>query len=749
MQKSRALLAVLSLIGAIGVTYACISGNVGDDQSLKLGDAGLLAPFRFNYRGEFDMVFGKLPESGEKYDEVAASKEVVLRDVLRQLKLELERRGDAKAGDKLKTMEDAMKVLLKGGDSHEWDSGLKNTLKELPAEFRLYATSLIGGREWQLQKMNELLALPQEERSHLTGLAHYRKARLLTLMSNWDKREYDWEKADYNATKQRLREIREHLESALLAFKNGAPDIGQISRTATCWLANSYSEIMPFHKLKDLQEADPARSLKIYLAMWKGGDHMGYDCAYSLIRTLAMERVGHFACAQDPDLRRLMTLYLCSGGDRSAGHEPDGAEGGDIAAWLENLRWLKVDFSDDAARVASLQYFAGNYADCEKTLTLCAEDDLTAAMLRSRMELRLGRRLEAAEALRPAVAKLPDEAHPTNWGAYPYSWEDRSPKWFSFDRENPSSLQGKARAELALLELAAGRHLEALRLSLRAGLDWDATYIAECVLTVDELKSFVDAECKGKMVRDRWAYGVYTANDETVDMNVLMRDLLVRRLCRANRWEEALPYANEKIAPFMREHMRLMSVAADEKAAARTRADAYWRSAVILWSTDWDEKSMLYCNFGPSWSSTVGWYDDEWPNCRVRPNQNHPWQPLSSPGEDERKRVEAWLGANYNPPNKGHRVTKYEMLRLTLKAAELLPDNDPAGAKILQFAGSQMMYLDPPVANAAYKLLATRFKETEYGKYAFENRWFMKPEAMKVEDGGGDEPKPNPEWVAK
>ena len=135
---------------------------------------------------------------------------------------------------------------------------------------------------------------------------------------------------------------------------------------------------------------------------------------------------------------------------------------------------------------------------------------------------------------------------------------------------------------------------------------------------------------------------------------------------------------------------------------------------------------LLYCPFGESYSSSSGWRMGEWPLCRIKPTEENPLQRIATPSEDEARRVQQWWDANLAKPNRGHRLAKYEGLRLTLLAVALLPDNDPAGAEIVNYAGQTLMYVDPPAANAAYKILATRFKETPEGKYAFENRWFKK-----------------------
>ncbi len=83
---------------------------------------------------------------------------------------------------------------------------------------------------------------------------------------------------------------------------------------------------------------------------------------------------------------------------------------------------------------------------------------------------------------------------------------------------------------------------------------------------------------------------------------------------------------------------------------------------------------------------------------------------------------------------------RYRVFDLVMKAVALLPDNDPAGAEIAQSVGNDLRYVDPPYANTAYKALAIRFKETPYGKHAYEKHWFLRDY---------DPPEPNPDWILK
>jgi tetratricopeptide (TPR) repeat protein len=96
--------------------------------------------------------------------------------------------------------------------------------------------------------------------------------------------------------------------------------------------------------------------------------------------------------------------------------------------------------------------------------------------------------------------------------------------------------------ESGVVALARGDYVDALaKLWPVSGTYWsDVAYLSERVLTVDELKTFVDAHVprgKASVVDGNPApYGT------PFDSRVTLRDLLARRLMREKRYDEALPY---------------------------------------------------------------------------------------------------------------------------------------------------------------------------------------------------------------
>ena len=362
-------------------------------------------------------------------------------------------------------------------------------VKELPAEFRLYFRSLdYAGADGALL-CDELLALPVAERKHLTALAYYRRARL---------RMADVRSAgpDDATVRRALAAVRADLEAVGAAVRAGSADVGGVAFAAQGWLAHLRCAVLPLPRLRALGEADLGQALRIYLEQRQGGEPTADDSIIHILRSAA--GCEDFAeCARDPELRRLMTAYLCGGGQLDQGSAPFDREGlvGHAKAWLAALRAAQVDFSADAVRLAALAYRVGDWEGCAQTLRAAPSADPLATLLRARLDLRAGRPVEATRTL---GALLQPQARRFSLGVYFYDFDDytrgANPSElpaYRFELPDPSAGQfAKARSELATLLLAQGRYLEALDHFYRTGQTKDFAYVAECVLKVDELKAY-------------------------------------------------------------------------------------------------------------------------------------------------------------------------------------------------------------------------------------------------------------------
>jgi hypothetical protein len=455
-----------------------------------------------------------------------------------------------------------------------------------------------------------------------------------------------------------------------------------------------------------------------------------------------------------------MTAFLSGGCQPSQGAAPFDIDGlvGHARAWLTALREAKVDFAADAVRLSAVAYRVGDWDTCARTLRDAPASDPLAALLRARLDLRAGRSVAAAKTL---GALLQPQARRFSLGVYFY--DDReygaNPAELPAYRFELSEAQAgqlaKARSELATLLLAQGRYAEALDHFYRTGQIKDYAYVAECVLNLEELKAHVDRNWPedaptAKPTVKRLKYRIDDEPEECTPLPPAqaIRHLLARRLFRSGRVAEALPYYPAEVRPAVAHYLALFTQAEDKAKAKRVRADAYWRAALVLQALG---DTTQFCDFGQDWTSGFDYSTDledkrplHWhdvaglPRVRVQPIGEEPDSLLAPPGPDELARVNAWIAANLARPDRAHRSSRYAVARLALKAAELLPDDDVAGSRILHYAGSLLKYMEPPAAQPYYRLLATRFKGTELGAAARRINWFT---ALACE--------PDPDWIQK
>ena len=727
----RVLLIATVLIGTLIGSYACFIGDTPENDSLRNGDAGLTGPLLLSFESELAVAYGKVAKPMSSKEMLPANRYEAVDAIGVLIKAELARSGQPNAEQDAALILQEMRDYLDGDKAFgSIKPAAQDAASTLPICYRLYLSSLTPDRAKALEATEALLALPAEERRPLSAVAHYRRGRL---MEHFIRDKAARNKAGKALTLERLLRLRRSLEAVQAAIKDGSPDVASVGAAARGWLADSYS-FLPMGCGEMLREAvDLRKAADLYLGLRAEGEVIGEMSLRYLMCVLSENREGLELCRDDKELRRLMTMFLSSHRETWIDREAEPPRDKAIEEWMRVLGYgVSIETDENTVRIALLYYQRGEYEASERLVAKCPPGDVAAAMLRSRLELRLGRRLEAAKALESALPGLGTVEDAPLWDMDKRLWDTWEKSWVCVKRDQTNSGDGKLRAELAMLKLGLGDFADALRLNLAAGLMWDSRYVAECVMSIDELKAFVDAEVAGTRVRKR-GYLEWDgwADDSTIDLNEEIRALLGRRLCRAGRWTEAKPYARSGMAEQIDAYLGYLARAEDTTKDNRTRADAYWQAALLIRAHG---RELLYCDFGPRhtawlWTPTGGvrgWVENDWPRCRVEPSQTYPWNPLTGPGAEERRRVEAWLAANPAPGNRHNVLMKYRAFDLGLNAVELLPDNDPSGGMILQHIGSQLMYLDPPFANKAYKLLATRFKETPFGKYAAEKHWFMR-----------------------
>ena len=779
----------VGLLAGVVVAWAC--GGWAPDEGLLAGDPALSRPFETNFQADLVAYHGPAKGAHDRFDdekEVERRRVAVIEALLAELRratdswtsvrrekflrpvaLHLAERVANHGGIYQLSPDGPWKLVVDGPevvfpprasrtlrysekDADTREAAYAEAIKQLPAEFRLYFRSLdYAGNDGALL-CDELLALPATERKHLTEVAYFRRARLrLQLL--------DRASSDDAAMRRSLAAIRADLEAVGATVKAGSPDLGGVAFAAQGWLAHLRCAVLPLPRLRALGEADLGEAMRIYLEQRQGGESSADDSIFHLLCS-AVASEDFAECARNPELRRLMTAFLSGGCQPSQGAAPFAIDGlvGHARAWLTALREAKVDFAADAVRLSALAYRVGDWDTCARTLRDAPASDPLAALLRARLDLRAGRSVAAAKTL---GALLQPQARRFSLGVYFY--DDREyganpaelPAYRFEPSEAPAGQLAKARSELATLLLAQGSYAEALDHFYRTGQIKDYAYVAECVLNLEELKAHVDRNWPedaptAKPTVKRLKYQIDDAPEECTPLPPAqaIRHLLARRLFRSGRVAEALPYYPAEVRPAAAHYLALFTQAEDKTKAKRVRADAYWRAALVLQELG---ETTQFCDFGQDWTSGFDYSTDQedkrplhWhdvaglPRVRVQPIGEESDSLLAPPGPDELARVNAWIAANLARPDRAHRSSRYAVARLALKAAELLPDDDVAGSRILHYAGSLLKYMEPTAAQPYYRLLATRFKGTELGAAARRTHWFA---ALACE--------PDPDWIQK
>lgn len=787
MHRWRLLsLLLLSLTGAT-LVWACY-GPWGETSALEVGDAALKRPLESVWSEDLVAILGPAPKALP-----IAATEQVLTSVVVLLDRELAQQKNPRREELVRRATLHLSLLTTGehglvykdkqgqwcfrfavynrGLPDDLPSGatevlrpvkmvtteaLPKLLRDLPEEFRFYIRSLTLDRADALALCEALLNLPPAQRRHLSALAAYRQARLRMAMTA---------DLDEDGGEVHLQDVRRDLKHVKQLVAEGYPAIAYLDLAADGWLARTYlygTSLESAYESAD-SEVDPARALQAYVQLYRQGDATARDSIEHVLRAVLAS--GEMApLTKDPLHRKLTTAYLCSARQLAQnGLGGFAAElNADAVGWLNALRAAKVDFREDAVRLAALQYRLGQWEACKMTLKFTSADDATAQLLAARLRIRSGDLAGASSVLRPLAARrftwrAPMELYPGqyrvppyfsfNGGDFSYAGPDYEiPEYvskafmtsesdtYTFDFGQAAGAVSRARVELAILELHFGHYVPAMNLFYNEGMREDGDYVAECVLTTDELKVAVDRAWR---VKPGEAKGV-VVHEYALPVPEHVRALLGRRLFRDGRWAEAVPYLPKEYQPPLRAFIAWMRIAQDLQQSQRARADAYWKAAL---NVQVHGENYLFCELGLEWTSAsdIHWYDPRGlPVQRVRPIVDEPENLLAPPTEDEIKRVEVWAAKHLVPAGRAYRDANYEAHRLCLEAVKQLPDDDLAGAQILQFAGSLLKYRDPPAAQPAYRELATRFRGTPLGAEARRKHWFPKFAA-----------EPDSDWVIK
>ena len=340
----------------------------------------------------------------------------------------------------------------------------------------------------------------------------------------------------------------------------------------------------------------------------------------------------------------------------------------DVAGFIAAVQQHGLARFDGADRMAAGLYRAGHYDLAAQAAAMSTTP--LAAWVRAKLALRAGDQARALREYAQAEQGFPlDE------------------KWNAENDEDNSlrSPRNRVEAESGVLALARGEYVEAMaRMYAGASEYWpDAAWIAERVLTVDELKAFVD---KNAPAAKKTAASV-TLDYRASTPSEQLRALLARRLLRLGRDEQALAYFDDPAL-----HARAVALVAARRDSngwgRNARAQALFKQAVL---TRENGMELLGTELAPDAA-----YDDG--AFAMEPFPMHPVDYVA-PGEPTRVNASAPM-----PDARFH--YRYRAANLAAQAAGLLPARSQAYAAMLCAATGWMLDTDAASAHRIWRRYA-------------------------------------------
>ncbi|GAB2787936.1 hypothetical protein [Dyella kyungheensis] len=288
--------------------------------------------------------------------------------------------------------------------------------------------------------------------------------------------------------------------------------------------------------------ADLKRAITLYAAQAGHGSNVGVQSLVA-IADYAMRHPQRMAeLIDNPVSQRLLVAYALARMGGSSEETPAGSApkpDQPLLALVQAIEQRGMDKLEGADRLAALAYQTGRYELAAKLVDKSSGP--LAEWVRAKLALQKGD-LAAASASYAAAVK-----------AFPKAGDAQA----AIEPSNANLITG----EQGVLALARGEYVEAMGHLYDAAVavggdgnvyDWDlettsygygndAMYIAERVLTVDELKSFVDARAPATPLTSKSPSSddAYRYRSPIADS---LRWVLARRLMRLGRYGDALPY---------------------------------------------------------------------------------------------------------------------------------------------------------------------------------------------------------------
>jgi hypothetical protein len=425
----------------------------------------------------------------------------------------------------------------------------------------------------------------------------------------------------------------------------------------------------------ELNQKHFGRAIDLYLRQRDTGD----PTALNSLRTCAAKafaagREALRPLAESRTSAEVMTAYFVAYDGRFDGQE----EPSQMVAskWLAAVEAARLSPSPAADRLAWAAYRAGQFETASRWLTRADANSAISQWVGAKLALHDGNIDRAMKLLSQATESFPKDQ----------AWVNMV---YDEGEGKTASPAANTAAELAVLKLSRGQYVETLDLFLRANRRIDAAYVAEQVLTVEELRR-------------------YAASHRAPPF---LRELLARRLMRAGRYAEAREYFPANLAALAGTYAASLAAGQDASQPAATRGAAMWRAAKLA---RYHGEDLLATEVEPDWRALSLEFELQ-PTREAR--RLATTAPIARATRDEMHRVQA-----ASPPQRRWHY-RYVAADIAWEAAGLMPENSDATAAMLVEAGNWIKAQEPKVAERFYKALLRRCPDTALAKEAVKRKW--------------------------
>ena len=477
----------------------------------------------------------------------------------------------------------------------------------------------------------------------------------------------------------------------------------------------------------ELRRKNYENAIELYLEQFADGDD-GAIVSLRWTAAMALDENGATpeqlkSLALNPQTRRVIMAYLVSRNLNYYGSANLHYNRNEIAIdpgtkkffdrtdnWLKAVEAAGITDVESAEELALAAYQADDMDSAQRWANRSG-DSPVAEWLQAKLDLRAGK-IDAAAALLAKVSReFPQELPGTNApaGFAQSLFVDIDPVW-----HEPIAVGRQASGELGVLRLARREYTEALDALLRSGYWMDAAYVAERVLTTDELKSYVDRDWPDSNESES-ALSPLTGFTTPMGPREEIRYLLARRLARETGGPAALPYFPTNYSGEYETLLTELRAGHDDTLPAAVRAKNLFAAAV---TTRTNGMELFGTEVEPDWAIVGGDYDLSPGFWEVRAT-NSPEDKINLASTDEIRRASS---RQINPDRRFH--YRWQAAALAWEAAQLMPDNSDDTARVLCTGGTWLKDQDPQAADRFYKALVRRCRKTDLGQEADKLRWF-------------------------